>query len=119
MHSAGTEYLSGSVIPYRGSAGRGYVQHRSYRSSGSGWRLPVTSIRGFVVAIILGATQVEAQAQAGPDVGRAPTLTIERYPESWSYLADPTRRTGRWTEPFKYIPLSTDGSTYLHTAGWL
>ncbi|MGL4961369.1 MAG: alginate export family protein [Inquilinus sp.] len=77
----------------------------------------MTSIRGFVVAIIVGATQVEAQAQAqvGTDIGRAPTLTIERYPESWSYLADPAQRTGRWTEPFKYIPLSTDGSTYLTT----
>jgi hypothetical protein len=73
----------------------------------------VTSIRGFVVAMIVGATQVEAQV--GTDIGRAPTLTIERYPESWSYLADPARRTGRWTEPFKYIPLSTDGSAYLTT----
>lgn len=113
MHSAGTECLSGSVIPSRRSAGSGHAQHQSRRSSGSGWRLPVTSIRGFVVAIIVGATEVEAQV--GTDIGRAPTLTIERYPESWSYLADPARRTGRWTEPFKYIPLSTDGSTYLTT----
>jgi hypothetical protein len=115
MHSAGTECLSGSVIPSRRSAGTGRARYRSRRSTGSGWRLPATSIRGFVVAIVVGAAQVEAQAQVGTDIGRAPTLTIERYPESWSYLADPARRTGRWTEPFKYIPLSTDGSSYLTT----
>ncbi len=115
MHSDRTKCLSGSVIPSQRSAGIGHAQHQSRRSSGSGWRLPVTSIRGFVVAIIVGANQVKAQAQVGTDIGRAPTLTIERYPESWSYLADPARRTGRWTEPFKYIPLSADGSTYLTT----
>ncbi|HEV7327701.1 MAG TPA: alginate export family protein [Bosea sp. (in: a-proteobacteria)] len=73
------------------------------------------SIRGLTVAIVLVAAQLEARAQVGTDIGRAPTLTIERYPESWSYLADPAQRTGRWTEPFKYIPLSADGSTYLTT----
>lgn len=115
MHSTGTECLSGSVIPSRRSAGTGRARYRSRRSGGSGRRLPATSIRGFVIAIVVGAAQVEAQAQVGTDIGRAPTLTIERYPESWSYLADPARRTGRWTEPFKYIPLSTDGSSYLTT----
>lgn len=115
MHSAGTECLSGSVIPSRRSAGTGRARYRTRRSGGSGRRTPATSIRGFVVAVVVGAAQVEAQAQVGTDIGRAPTLTIERYPESWSYLADPARRTGRWTEPFKYIPLSTDGSTYLTT----
>lgn len=107
--------MSGSVIPSRRSAGTGRARYRTRRSSGSGRRTPATSIRGFVVAIVVGAAQVEAQAQVGTDIGRAPTLTIERYPESWSYLADPARRTGRWTEPFKYIPLSADGSTYLTT----
>lgn len=42
-----------------------------------------------------------AAAQISTDVERAPTLTIERYPEDWSYLADPSRKTGRWTERFK------------------
>ncbi|WP_432788023.1 alginate export family protein [Novosphingobium rhizosphaerae] len=36
---------------------------------------------------------------------RPPTLTITRYTEDWSALADPAKRTGRWTAPFKYIPL--------------
>ncbi len=49
------------------------------------------------------------------DIARAPTLTIERYPEDWSYLADPARRTWHWTERFKYIPLGEDGSVHLAT----
>lgn len=56
-----------------------------------------------------------ASAQVAGDPQRAPTLTIERYPEDWSWLADPSKRTGRWTEPFKYIPLDDGGSTYLTT----
>jgi hypothetical protein len=55
------------------------------------------------------------QAQASTDVERAPTLTIERHGDDGSYLADPARRTGHWTEPFKYIPLTGDGSIYLTT----
>ena len=64
----------------------------------------MASLASLVLAMITGATEVEAQAQGGTDIGRAPTLTIERYPENWSYLADPAQRTGRWTEPYKYIP---------------
>lgn len=75
----------------------------------------MASLASLVLAMITGATEVEAQAQGGTDIGRAPTLTIERYPENWSYLADPAQRTGRWTEPYKYIPLSEDGSIYLTT----
>ncbi|KQO56436.1 hypothetical protein ASF24_19100 [Methylobacterium sp. Leaf86] len=68
-----------------------------------------------VVAALLAAAPVAAEAQVSTSVARAPTLTIERYPEDWSYLADPARHTGGWTEPFKYIPLSEDGSIYLST----
>ncbi|SEJ80553.1 Alginate export [Sphingobium sp. AP50] len=49
------------------------------------------------------------------DVSQPPTLTIDRYREDWSVLADPEKRTGRWTEPFKYIPLDANGSVYLTT----
>jgi len=73
------------------------------------------SPRKWMIAFAAATLPVVADAQTGTDIGRAPTLTIERYPESWSYLADPTQRTGRWTEPFKYIPLSADGSTYVTT----
>jgi hypothetical protein len=56
-----------------------------------------------------------AHSQVAADPQRAPTLTNERYSEDWSQLADPARRTGRWTEPFKYIRLDEDGSAYLTT----
>lgn len=71
--------------------------------------------RGIVLAAATIAMASVVQAQAPTNIGRAPTLTIERYPEDWTHLADPNRRTGRWTESFKYIPLSADGSTYLTT----
>jgi hypothetical protein len=54
-------------------------------------------------------------AQVATDISRAPTLTNERYSEDWSKLRDPAARTGRWTEPFKYIPLTEDGWAYLTT----
>ena len=64
-----------------------------------------------VAAAVLAATP--AAAQVSTSVARAPTLTIERYPEDWSYLADPVKHSGSWTEQFKYTPLSEDGSIYL------
>ena len=45
----------------------------------------------------------------------SPLLTVERYGEDWTWLADPSRRTGRWTEPFKYVHLNEAGSAYLAT----
>lgn len=59
---------------------------------------------------------LSAQAQVSTDIERAPTLSIERHSENWSYLADPAKRAGHWTEPFKYVPLDASGSVYL-TAG--
>ena len=56
-----------------------------------------------------------AYSQVAADPQRAPTLTNERYSEDWSRLADPAQRTGRWTEPFKYISLDEDESAYLTT----
>jgi hypothetical protein len=88
----------------------GPVKLRRFRRS-----LKQLSPRKCTIAFAAATLPVVADAQTGTDIGRAPTLTIERYPESWSYLTDPTQRTGRWTEPFKYIPLSADGSTYLTT----
>lgn len=91
----------------------------SARRRRSSWRfrrsLKQLSPRKWAIALAAATLPAIADAQTGTDIGRAPTLTIERYPESWSYLADPARRTGRWTEPFKYIPLSADGSSYLTT----
>ncbi|WP_084717624.1 alginate export family protein [Sphingomonas sanxanigenens] len=59
------------------------------------------------------ASPFVAYAQVSTDLERAPTLTIERYSEDWSDLADPGNRTGHWTEPFKYIPFSDDDAVYL------
>ncbi len=115
MHSAKAECPSGLVIPSPCLTGSGRIEHRSRRSIGNGRRLAMTPHLGLVLAAAVGAIQVEAQAQVGTDIGRAPTLTIERYPENWTHLADPAKRTGRWTEQVKYIPLSTDGSTYFTT----
>lgn len=61
------------------------------------------------------AMPLAAGAQVSTNLERAPTLTIDRYSEDWSALADPENREGRWTEPFKYIPLSNDGAMYLTT----
>lgn len=72
-------------------------------------------IFSFVCATAVVAATSVAQAQVRTDVERAPTLTNERYLEDWSYLADPSRRTGHWTEPFKYIRLDENGAAYLST----
>jgi Alginate export len=68
-----------------------------------------------IMAAAVAVMPVAAGAQVTTDIGRAPTLTAERYPEDWSYLEDPALQTGHWTEPFKYIPLSESGSAYLTT----
>lgn len=71
--------------------------------------------RSVAFATVLVAAPLVAQAQVRTDVERAPTLTNERYNENWTYLANPTSRTGHWTEPFKYVPLGDNRSMYLVT----
>jgi hypothetical protein len=39
---------------------------------------------------------------------QAPTLSITRYDEDWSDLADADKRAHHWTGPFKYVPLGPD-----------
>lgn len=60
-------------------------------------------------------SSVPSFAQVSTNLDRAPTLTIERYPEDWSHLANPAARTGDWAEPAKYLPLNDDGAIYLTT----
>lgn len=67
------------------------------------------------LTVITAIASIPAAAQVSTDVQRAPTLTIERYPEDWSHFAEPAQRTGHWTERFKYVPLDEDGSIYLTT----
>jgi hypothetical protein len=69
----------------------------------------------WMVAVAAGAAPVAAEAQLATDASRAPTLTIERYPEDWSHLSDRKDGSGRWTERFKYVPLDEDGSIYVTT----
>lgn len=72
---------------------------------------------GLVAAGMAASMRAAAQtlADSSADDVRAPAPTLERNLEDWSYLAAPGNRTGRWTEPLKYIPLNEDGSTYLTT----
>jgi hypothetical protein len=56
-----------------------------------------------------------ASAQVSTNLERAPTLTIDRYSEDWSSLANRANRKGHWTERFKYIPLNQDDTVYLTT----
>lgn len=77
------------------------------RPVNAGWRLI------FVAAA--SAMPLAASAQVSTNLERAPTLTIERYSEDWSGLADPANRKGDWAEPLKYIPLNDDDTIYLTT----
>jgi hypothetical protein len=63
------------------------------------------------LALALGAA-VAAPVAAEP--GAPPSLTTTRFDEDWSTLADPAARSGRWTEPFKYVSLG-GASDYLTT----
>jgi hypothetical protein len=65
--------------------------------------------------LAIASAAVSAQTELSTDIQRAPTLTVERYTEDWSWLSDPARQIGHWTEPYKYIPLSGDGWAYLST----
>lgn len=63
-------------------------------------------MRSHLLATLLLASPAAAQTR---EAWQPPTLTTTRYDEDWSKLADPSERTGRWTEPFKYIPIG-DGA---------
>ncbi len=66
-------------------------------------------------ALAQGADPHGSAPQAPSERWRPPTLSAERYKENWSDLADEANRTGRWTEPFKYVPLANAGAVYLTT----
>jgi hypothetical protein len=53
------------------------------------------------------ALPIPAAAQQR-EAWQAPTLSITRYDEDWSDLADAEKREHHWTGPFKYIPLGDD-----------
>jgi hypothetical protein len=80
-------------------------------------RRPASLTRGKVGLTLTAAVMMPfaASAQVSTNLERAPTLTIERYSEDWSSLANPANRTGHWSEPYKYQALNADGSAYLTT----
>ncbi|MEC3912400.1 alginate export family protein [Sphingobium sp. CR2-8] len=57
--------------------------------------------------LLAGAVPTPASAQQR-EAWQAPTLSITRYDEDWSDLADAQKRAHHWTGPFKYIPLGDD-----------
>lgn len=58
----------------------------------------------FLVAALM---PVSAAAQT-TEAWQAPTLSITRYDEDWSDLADAEKRGHHWTGQFKYIPIGDD-----------
>jgi hypothetical protein len=84
----------------------------------------ITSAALLVTALAPGPgalAQSEGQAAAASEQPRResstppPNLTNLRYTEDYSYLRDPSKRTGAWWEPFKYIPLDSSGTSFLTT----
>jgi len=58
---------------------------------------------------VLASAFLPTPAQAEPtEAWQAPTLSITRYDEDWSDLADAEKRAHHWTGQFKYIPISDD-----------
>jgi hypothetical protein len=42
-----------------------------------------------------------------------PPIGPKKYDEDYTYLRDPANRSGAWWEPFKFIPLNSDGRSWL------
>ncbi len=65
--------------------------------------------RRFAALALFLAAVLPTIAKAEPtEAWQAPTLSITRYDEDWSDLADAEKRGHHWTGPFKYIPISDD-----------
>lgn len=107
--SVADESMAGNLTRQLGNIWRAQQQTQAATSLRHGRRW-----HGFGAAAVA-LISTAAQAQMVTDVQRAPTLTVLRYQEDWSYLSDPAKRSGRWTEPYKYIPLADDGTVYLTT----
>ncbi|MBB5709823.1 alginate export family protein [Sphingomonas xinjiangensis] len=64
--------------------------------------------------LLLGLLVASPAAAQNREAWQPPVLSITRYDEDWSDLADAEKRAHHWTGPLKYIPLSEDGA-YLTT----
>jgi Alginate export len=65
------------------------------------------------IAQSAGKDQPSGEQEASESPSAPPKLTNLRYTEDYSYLREPSKRTGAWWEPFKYIPLDASGTSYL------
>lgn len=63
---------------------------------------------GWLAALALAASLASPARAQQPEAWQAPTLSITRYDEDWSDLADAQKRAHHWTGPFKYIPIGED-----------
>ncbi|WP_435303431.1 alginate export family protein [Novosphingobium humi] len=68
------------------------------------------AVRKLALLALPGALLAAGHASAQParEAWQAPTLSITRYDEDWSDLADAEKRAHHWTGPFKYIPITDD-----------
>ncbi|MFD1952127.1 alginate export family protein [Sphingomonas arantia] len=70
-------------------------------------------MRSLALLAICVAAPVAAQTEPGAapaatEAWQAPTLTITRYDEHWTALADPAERAAHWTGRFKYVPVGAE-----------
>jgi hypothetical protein len=72
-----------------------------------------------VACICFAAMVADAHAQEEPSPDRPPPFALLRYDEDYSYLRDPSARTGDLLslEPIKFIPLNPTGDWYLSMGG--
>lgn len=78
---------------------------------------PYLALSLAIAATLLPAAPALASEGEGREAWQAPTLSITRYDEDWSDLADPKKRAHHWTGRFKYISLANDA--YVVTGGEL
>src|SRR3954451_12787630 len=62
-----------------------------------------------------GQGALSGERSAPESTSSPPNLTNLRYTEDYSYLRDPSKWSGAWWEPFKYIPLDSSGTSFLTT----
>ena len=68
-------------------------------------------IRALISGVVLLSSAAEAQESQSSD--QLPRMSNFRYDEDYSYLRDPSPRSGQWWEGLKYIPLNPPGDVFL------
>jgi hypothetical protein len=88
--------------------------HRRAAFRGVGAAFLLRGALGFPAAVSTIVSCV-AYAQEAPTASapEPPAIASLRYTEDYSYLRDPTNRSGAWWEPYKFIPLDSAGFAYV------